>query len=277
MKKIILSIFTAALILSGCNKSNDGPAGTGRLSIKITDDPFNISYVESATVTITKVELRKTGETSGNPFLVLTEDPVTIDLSKLRNGITNELVNMEIPQGDYDLVRLYIEDAGLKIVDQPVEYKLKVPGGSQTGIKVFIKPDLRVAGGLTTELLLDFDLSRSFVMRGNLKNSAGVNGFIFKPVIRATNNTTAGRIEGFVSNESDEKLVNAQVWVSQDTVVASTFTDDSGHYVFPGIPGGIYSVSSKMESYDSLGYSGVNVVEGNVTIQDIILTKTETP
>jgi hypothetical protein len=277
MRKILLSIFAAALVLSGCNKSNVGPAGTGRLSIKITDDPFNISYVESATVTITKVELRKTGDTTGNPFMVLTEDPVTIDLSKLRNGIASELVNMEIPQGDYDLVRLYVDQASLKIIDQPVEYNLKVPSGGQTGIKVFIKPALRVDGGLTTELLLDFDLSRSFVMRGNMASSAGVNGFIFKPCIRATNNTTAGRIEGFVNDTSDVKLINAEVWVSQDTVVATTFTDNDGHFVFPGIPAGIYSVSSTMENYDTVSYTGVNVVEGNVTLQDFILTKKETP
>jgi len=277
MRKILLSIFVAALVLSGCNKSNDGPAGSGRLSIKITDDPFNISYVESATVTITKVELRKAGETTVNPFMVLSEDPVTIDLSKLRNGITNELINVDIPQGDYDLVRLYVDGASLKIIDQPVEYKLKVPSGSQTGIKVFIKPALRVDGGLTTELLLDFDLSRSFVMRGNMASSAGVNGFIFKPCIRATNNTTAGTIEGFVSDTSDVKLVNAEVWVSQDTVVATTFTDDSGHFVFPGIPAGRYSVGSTIENYDTVSFSGVNVIEGNRTIQDFILTKKETP
>jgi hypothetical protein len=270
MKKLFFAIFSAAFILSGCNKSVDGP---GKLSIKITDDPFNISYVESASVTITKVEIRKAGAEEGNPFLVLSEDSVTFDLSKLRNGITEELLNLEIPQGKYDLIRLYVDQASLKIKDQPFVYKVKVPGGKETGIKIFISPALNVGGGLTSELILDFDLSRSFVMRGNMDHSAGVNGFIFKPCIRATNNSTAGRIEGFVKDTSKVMIVNARVWIKQDTILATAFTDTLGHYAFIGIPAGTYSTFATKENYDTVGYSGINVIEGNRTIQDFILTR----
>ena len=274
MKKLLFTILAAAILFSGCNKTEtttgDGP---GRLSVKITDDPFNISYIVSATVTITKVEIRKAGENDGNPFIVLSEIPVTIDLFQLRNGITEELVNLEIPQGNYDLIRLYVDEASLKIKDQPNAYNLKVPSGKQTGIKVFISPVLIVEGGLTTELLLDFDLSRSFVMRGNMQHAAGVNGFIFKPCIRATNNSTAGRIEGFVRDSSLMKIINAKVWVQKDTVMASTFTDTSGHYLFIGVPAGTYSMFATQENYDTVGIEDIKVYQANKTIQDFILTK----
>jgi hypothetical protein len=274
MKKLLFTILAAVIIFSGCNKTETTTGGgPGRLSVKITDDPFNINFVESATVTITKVEIRKAGENDENPFIVLSENPVTIDLFQLRNGITEELVNLELPQGSYDLIRLYVEEASLRIKDQPNAYNLKVPGGKQTGIKVFITPVLIVEGGLTTELLLDFDLSRSFVMRGNMQHAAGVNGFIFKPCIRATNNSTAGRIEGFVKDTSLVKIINAKVWVQKDTVITSAFTDTSGHYVFIGVPAGTYSMFATQENYDTVGFTGIKVYQANKTIQDFILTK----
>jgi len=214
MKKILFTILSAAVLMSGCNKTETTTGGPGRISVKITDDPFNINSVESATVTITKIEIRKAGSNEGDPFLVLSENPVTIDLFQLRNGITQELVNLEVPQGNYDLIRLYVDDANLKMKEIAEPFNMKVPSGEQTGIKVFINPEIHVEGGISAELLLDFDLSKSFVMRGKMAH----NGFIFKPCIRATNNSTAGRIEGVVTDNSPEKniIVNAKVSVQKE-------------------------------------------------------------
>jgi hypothetical protein len=273
MKKLIFAFLAAAALLSGCNKTetNTPNSGPGKLSVRITDDPFNISFVESATVTISKIELRKAGNNDGNPFIVISDNAMTVDLVDLRNGITTELVNLEIPQGSYDLVRLYVDEAGLKIKDVAEAFHLKVPSGSQTGIKVFISPAILVQGGLTSELLLDFDLSRSFVMRGNMSHSAGVNGFIFKPCIRATNNTTAGRIEGFVKDQNSVPLADAKVWVQKDTVFATTFADAAGHYALIGIPAGIWSVHATQTGYDTVSVANIEVFPGNKTQQDFIL------
>lgn len=273
MKKIIFSLLTAALIFSGCTKNSN--EGQGRLVVKVTDDPFNISYVESATVTITKVELRKAGVHEGNPFIILTEEPKTFNLLELRNGITADLLNLEIPQGSYDLVRLYVDEAALKIKDMPSEFNLKIPGGRQTGIKIFISPALKVEGGLTSELLLDFDLSRSFVMKGNMSHAAGIMGFNFKPCIRVTNNTIAGRIEGLVTDAQNLNIENAKVWISQDTVAATAFTDPTGKYAFIGVPAGTYTISAVKETFDTLSFPGIKVVEGNRTIQNFTLQKAE--
>lgn len=275
MKKLIHLIFAAAVIalLPACNKSFDS-GQTGKLVIKVTDAPFPIDIIESATVTITKVEIRKGNDTisDGNPFLVLSEDTVTFDLFDLRNGVAEELVDIDIPEGKYNLIRLYIEEASLKIKSGDA-YKVKVPSGKQTGIKIFIKPDFYVNGGLTTELLLDFNLAHSFHMTGSMNSPHGINGFIFKPVIRAVNNSTAGRIEGIVSDTSKAILKNAEVWVKQDTIIAESYTDSLGHYAFIGMPAGIYSVFATKTSYDTVSYSGINVIAGNRTIRNFVLTK----
>lgn len=279
MKKLLLILTASLIIFAGCTKSaSEGP---GKLVVKVTDDPFNIDYVESAMVTITKIEIKKAGdgESDGNQFLVISEDTVTFDLLTLRNGITEEIANIDIPQGDYDQVRLYVDQASLKIKGQPNAYTVKVPSGKQTGIKIFIKPSLSVSGGLTSELLLDFDLSKSFVMRGNMAHSAGVNGFIFKPVIKAANNSTAGRIEGHVADTANKIMIeNAKVWVMVDTLVATAFTDATGYYAFIGMPAGDYTVFANKEDivnvvdYDTVSYPVV-VVPANRTVQDFILTK----
>jgi hypothetical protein len=273
MKKIIFSILTLALLvlLNSCDKTAKD-SGIGNLAIKITDAPFQMDLVESAKVTITKVEIRKAGDSisDGNPFIVLFEDTITFNLLELRNGVVSELLQMEIPEGKYNLLRLYVEEASLKIKDGET-YKVKVPSGQQTGIKIFVRPEFYVTGGLTTELLLDFDLSRSFQMIGSFNNPHGINGFHFKPVIRAVNNSTAGRITGMVTDTSLVKLVNAQVWVMKDTVIAETYTDTLGHYAFIGMPAGDYSLFATKENYDTVNYSGVNIVAGNRTIKDFML------
>lgn len=275
MKRTAIILLAGAFLLGlgACNGIfNNSGDGDGRVVIKITDDPFDISNIESATVTITKVEIKKRGDgiSDGNPFMTLSEDTVTIDLIDLRNGVTETLLDLDIPAGEYDMIRLYVDNAGLKLKENDAPYGVKVPSGSQTGIKIHIYPYLVVSDGLTAELLLDIDLSRSFVLRGNMHNN---NGFIFKPVIRAANMTTAGRIEGMVKDTSDVKVKEATVWIEQDTVVATAYADTLGYYAIIGIPAGTYSISATKEGYDTVRFDGVNIVAGNKTIRNFELTK----
>lgn len=275
MKKLFYTVFTVALVFAvyACDELINDNDESGRLVVKVTDDPFPFSDVESATVTITKVEVRRAGDgiPDGKPFMLVSEDTLTFDLLELRNGVVEEMLDFELPQGKYDLVRLYVYEASLKIKDGDT-YNVKVPSGLQTGIKIFIRPGITVEGGLTSELLLDFDLSRSFIMTGNNHKPSGINGFIFKPVIRAVNLSTAGRIEGLVTDTAKVNLPNTQVWVAQDTIVSTAYTDDSGYYAFIGIPSGTYSLYATKENYDTVSYADINVIAGNKTIQNFMLT-----
>ncbi len=267
-------MMTALLLvgLGACNEASKSGEGDGRVIIRITDAPFDISSIESATVTITRVEIKKVGDgiSDGNAFVTLSEDTVTIDLIDLRNGITETLLDLDIPAGEYDLIRLYVDEAGLKLRDYDEPYTVKVPSGKQTGIKIKIDPPLEVAEGLTSELLLDVDLSRSFVLRGNMNNN---NGFIFKPVVRAANMTSAGRIEGMVTDTAEVKIKGAAIWLEQDTLVATAFADTLGYYAIIGIPAGTYSISATKDGYDTVRFDGVNIVAGNKTIRNFELTK----
>jgi hypothetical protein len=154
-----------------------------------------------------------------------------------------------------------------------------VPSGQQTGIKVFVDPPLHVATGLTTDVTLDFDVANSFVLKGNMDTPAGIKGFNFKPVIKAINETTDGRIHGTVMN-SDTALASAYVLLEQvvgdDTLeITSASTDDEGYYAMLGITPGLYQMSATLAGFDTVIYEGVEVVAGNLTIQNFILTKLE--
>lgn len=272
MKKYsILFIALMGLLLFGCSDATDN-SSTGKLSLTITDSPFLVDWLDSAIVNIKKIEIRNKVDSSGSPFLVLSEEAQSVNLLDLRNGVTEELFNLDIPVGSYDLIRLYVESAKVKFTDGSV-YDLNIPSGEQTGIKIFISPDIEVSGGLTAELLIDFDISKSFLLMGNPNSPADVKGVKFKPVIRAVNQSNAGRVSGTVSDTSDVFLADAQVWIStSDSVLTSSFTSESGAYQLIGIPAGSYTLSASIADYDTVTVENISVVSGNMTEQDFVLT-----
>jgi hypothetical protein len=276
-KFILVFPLLISLLVFGCEKSVD-TSDTGILSIKLTDAPFPIDVVSEANVKIGKIEVRKAqSESEGNPFRILSEEDSVYNLLDLQNGITTELVEIEVPTGDYDLVRLYVDSAGIILKDE-TEYSLKVPSGSETGIKIFIDPPLTVVGGLTTELVLDFDVSQSFKVQGNPYTPAGINGFIFTPVIHATNASETGSVEGYVKDSEENFLEDAEVWIEvNNSVISKSFTEgdpNKGYYMLSNIPAGTYTVNATKNTdteYDTVSVENVTVVAGNKTLLDPIM------
>lgn len=270
MRNLFVFFILFALLASGCVESEpiSEMNGTGKLSVKITDAPFPIEIIESAEVTFYKAEIYEQYEDSTLKYLLF-EDTVTLNILDLQNGITEELAEVEIPAGDYFHMRLYVVDASITLTGYGT-FDMKVPSGPQSGIKIFIDPAVKVRSGLTSELLLDFDLSRSFVMKGNMYTPAGIKGFNFKPVIRAVNNSVAGSIEGFVSDTTGTFIEDAYVWMEKDTVVASAFSNEEGYYSIIGIPAGDYMLWTAAEGYDTI-QSEVTITEANLLQKDIVL------
>ncbi|HUH47301.1 MAG TPA: DUF4382 domain-containing protein [Arenibacter sp.] len=290
MKIRISSIFlwAAVILFIGCSDGNDSAPGpdTGRMTIKMTDAPFPHNLVAEANVTVFKIEARHTdkksgpekegemGDKNGSPFIVLMEQEIDVNLLDLTNGITETLVDTEVPVGTYDLVRVYVKGINVVLVDGTT-YDLKVPSGEQSGIKIFIKPGITVAGNLSADLLLDFDVSRSFVAKGNIKDPAGITGFNFKPVIKASNLSTAGSLSGVVTMLQEATAIGlegAQVSVfAADTLNTATFTDATGSYMVMGLLAGTYDVTVDLEGYGTQTVEGVKVNTANQTITDFEL------
>ena len=207
--KFIFSLLMAmALIIMSCSdgEGSGSAEGTGTLSVQLTDAPFPYELVAEANVTVYKVEARQvdndddsdddmnddssddTDDSSDDdnyPFITLMEDEIDVNLLELTNGLTQQLAEIDVPAGSYDLIRVYVKGVNVVLTDGTV-YDLKVPSGDASGIKVFVDPAITVTSGLSSDLLLDFDVSKSFVAKGNLNTPAGLNGFNFKPVIKAS-------------------------------------------------------------------------------------------
>jgi hypothetical protein len=156
----------------------------------------------------------------------------------------------------------------------------------KSGIKIMLDEPFNVTDGTTT-LLVDFDVGRSFVMRGN---SISQNGLLFKPVIHATTQQNTGTITGSVraDNASGAGIAGATVEVlkagtplndtQSNNVVRTGVTDASGNFTLAFIPAGTYVVRATptvASGYKpALLTGGAVVTTGNtLSNQVIIVTK----
>lgn len=250
-RTLISSMFSLALI--SCQ-----PVSTetkyGKIQLLATDAPFNFDLVDSARISVSKIILRKNGDK-----ITVMEKEVTLDLLQLRNGIVESLSELDIPVGEYNEVILVISDASVDLKDGR-QFPLTVPSGASSGLKVFVKPAIVVSENVSSKLLLDFDLSQSFVPQGV---NSGITGFNFNPVIRATNMGLAGSISGKVMNNNntvldptdDTPIAGAVVTVSNGTeIITTAVTDDMGFYKVLGLPSADYSVNAGAEGYNSEAY-----------------------
>ena len=269
---ITLLLLTTLFWVFACEDSGNSSSNqdNGFITLRITDGPYPLELIAHAFVTITKIELRNKADSSGNPYHLLTDIPKTYDLIKLRNGNTEDLPDIQVPVGSYDLIRLHVSDAQVVLTDSSV-FDLKVPSGAQTGIKVFVKPNIIVAGGLTEELIVDFDLSRSFKVQGNPNKPAGIKGFIFSPVVKAVNASFAGRLNGFARDINTNPLENVEVTVANDSLEFTAFTDSTGFYELMSLKGGLYSAFAYKEGFDTVKVDNIEIINGNKTSVDFTL------
>ena len=276
---IVLAVLFA---FTSCQETEDDPLltaeGKGMVVVKVTDAPFPVDLVESAMVTIDRIELKK-DSVLGNPakddsaFVVFEKD-TTIDLLQLSNGVTAILAELEIPVGIYTEVRLHVVEASIKVKGVDTLFKLKILSGTSSEIKLKIRPALEVKEGVETELLLDFDVSRSFKIIGNDHGKKGIKGFMFKPVVRAVCNNKTGRLEGLVIDDKNVKLSDAWVTLlSGSDTIASSKTTQGGFYAIIGIPEGDYSVACSKEGYIDQKINKISITASKVLKQNFTLVK----
>lgn len=173
MRSLLQSL--PVLLLLGLTFAACDSAGTdasGRVRVLMTDAPAD--EFAHAYVTVVRVELVGEGGTR-----VLSDSARTLDLLTLRNGVTTTLAAEDVPEGDYSQLRFILADtARIVFLDGGTSTRLKVPSGTQTGIKLNL-PDFEIDDDADeVEVLVDFDVNDSFV-------KAGVSGqYLFKPVLK---------------------------------------------------------------------------------------------
>lgn len=173
------TLFSALIALIFGLSACDGMIGatsdeTARLRVRMIDAPFPFDLVQSANVTINRVDIHS--EATGS--VTISEETENFNLLDLTNGVSALLGDVEIAAGTYDAVHLYVEDASIVMKNGTV-FDVKVPSNR---IKVLLH-GLEVEEGEDVTLTIDFDVSKSFVVQGNPFTPAGIKGFLFKPTV----------------------------------------------------------------------------------------------
>ena len=165
----------------------DGNAGPqmSHVFVRLTDVPS--PPLTSAQVWISNVYL--IGSDGTSRFTIpLTTTPTQYNLLTLQNGVTTLLADGTITKGDYESLHLVVDSArvvlagDLKFSDGTNSRQMKVPSGPQTGIKVEFGGPVHIEPPSTT-VVVDFDVSQSFVFMGPADNPHGV---LFTPVLHGT-------------------------------------------------------------------------------------------
>jgi len=277
-----LGVLVCALVVIcvACNPFGSVPNGSGRLKLLITDKPFPFSFIESATVTLTRVEARQAEATSQpagieddaedeGGFITIFEDEAgkSFDLMELRDGRTDLLADATIPAGAYTQMRLIVTAGEVTLTDGR-SFPLKVPSGAQSGIKLNFK--FEIAADEETVLLLDVDLSRAFtpIPGGHIDDVSTIETFHFSPSIamRLIEVLEAGSISGVVTDSSQQTLAAVAVTAFKDgQEVTSTATLGDGTYTLAGLATGTYRVEFSLAGYADAAVDDVSVTAGQIT------------
>jgi len=93
-------------------------------------------------------------------WVTLSDEPQTIDLIGLEDGTATALNDVLVPAGHYDQMRLVLGDDNFIVADGEM-FALRIPSGSQSGVKIPI--DATIEEGVDYTLVLKFDLDHNLV------------------------------------------------------------------------------------------------------------------
>ncbi|MES2180205.1 MAG: DUF4382 domain-containing protein [Gemmatimonadota bacterium] len=196
----------AASLLVACSDSGTAPGvanSSGTLVVQLTDAPFLTDSVKSVDIFVVRVDARQADADSSSADHALTDDSsstngwktiaspnASINLLSLQNGVATTLGQAALAVGSYSGFRLIIDPTKSsvmlkdgKVLSNMSSPNVTFPSASKSGIKIVLGQPVPITAGSTTNLLVDFDVNNSFVLRGN---SVHNNGLLFKPVIKAT-------------------------------------------------------------------------------------------
>jgi len=233
-----------AFVVASCGGGGGSSPTTssGDVAISLTDaatDEYNAVYVTIAAVQV---------HISIDTWKVILRPNETFNLLELVNGVREEIGIASLPEGSYTQMRLVIGEMpgeGINILSEAhpyanhgidstnVEHELKIPSGYQSGIKIV--HGFEINANQTTELILDFDASKSVVQAGSSGN------WLLKPTIKVLDTKLYSIITGTVKESGggpvEGALVSAQTYdigasdINNMVVVqTSTISNEDGWY-----------------------------------------------
>ncbi|MBX0291776.1 DUF4382 domain-containing protein [Hymenobacter sp. HSC-4F20] len=264
-----LALF-APLALASCSKDNDSSGASSKLEVRLMDAPGDFRNVVLDVRQI-EVHLKEANDPDG--WQLLPFQAQTINVLEYVNGKSALLVSTDFAPGDLKEIRLMLGPDSYVIGRDGQRYDLKTPSGQTSGVKLKLdKATLQERQ--TYQLLLDFDVAKSIVERGNWKpGNDKKERYLLKPVIRVVAQDVAGGLRGTVTPAAALPQVLA---IRSSITVPDTFStaaDASGAFQFSGIPSGTYRVEffpsttapTGQPAYRVVTRTGVTVTNNQVT------------
>jgi hypothetical protein len=283
----VLLVLPIALFLGSCGSGGSGGSGAapgqGSLVFEATDAPIDPSLIRRAELEVDAIRVH--GEADGETgFTTVFEgEPVVLDLTSLRNGITRALERGFLEAGSYRQVRIHVTDAMLELKSGKVfstrDGTIKLTSQDTSGYKVFFQPPIEVFAGVETRVLLDFQLPKTFspVPANDLENARFLH---LHPNVRGAVLQETGELRGVVQTTdtlgAPIPAADAAVYVllpgetDPEQAIASTLTDVDGSAAILGIPVGTYDVLAQHEGRSGR-VDGLSVQAGAVTSFDILV------
>ena len=290
--RLFAAFLIATVALAACSDSSG--TGTGLLTVRLTDAPFPFSQVKRVDVYVVRVDARTAepteaeaeNETDQSGWTTVAGSSSTpiglINLLDLNGGKTRDLGATTLATGTYNGFRLIIDPSQSSVtLADGTKPPIQFPSAGHSGIKINLDEPIQLTKD-GEEMTLDFDIGRSFVMRGN----SPANGFNFKPVIRAVAQFT-GSVSGSVhantaagpavSGATVEVLKNGSALndTEQADVVATTTTGTDGSFGIRFLLPGTYVLRATPSAASgfkpALLPGGVTIASGATTANQVIV------
>lgn len=196
----------AVVALVGCG----GPLAQrrGRVVIHLTDAPQASGALRTAELYVARIDARLdppehdelTRGIAEHPadsagWVPLSEPRQALDLLSLRGGTLAMIGGAELDPGNYHAVRLIVVPGRSRVTLRRggvihLGRLLDLPDGARIAIPVALARPLRIAPARTTELVIDFDVARTFAGADRMGRGGAIR---FTPVVRAAERATMVR------------------------------------------------------------------------------------
>ena len=240
---LLLGLF---IVLTQVSCKKDSTANNGTMRVRLTDAPgdYQAVYIDVQGVEITGANGKQ------NISMVRTGIYNILDF---RNGIDTLLGEASLPVGNVSQIRLILGTNNSVMVDGS-SYPLSTPSAQQSGLKLNL--NTVIVAGITYDVWVDFDASRSIVKQGN-------GDYSLKPVLHAFSRPLTGAITGIISPFGSASTMMA---IQNTDTIGGMVANASGLFYIGGLNPGTY----KMVFNANVGFfnkevSGVVVTSGNVT------------
>jgi uncharacterized protein DUF4382 len=265
--------------VAACNGEHMG-AGGGGTRILLTDAPFPFDQVERVDVHIVRIEGTSNPDTTtAQQWQTLVEPDRNFNLLDVQNGATALLGEARVAAGQFAAIRMVIRtDLSSITLAGGAAASVNWAGPATQFINALVEQPLSITTGGSGNLILDFDVGRSFVLLPG-------GGFQFLPWIRAVNEDATGSISGVVTGSNGQApaapVARASVAVyrsfgSSLTLAATGVTDAQGHYTIHYVSGGgpyVVEAAPPANYQAAPGYTNdVMVTPGQQSSADVTLS-----